>query len=211
MRLRLPHLDFQKIAGAESTARVMKALSAKLDVSLTTSLAGMDALKESLLEQSARSHSHLLPGLPIWPNGVIALFKMLGVVDVKVAFADVRELIEVLAPTLFGDRRKDLLAFADLVEGRHISTFHASHEDRLLKEMPTAGKETVQNASKHVQRNRERGIADARSWWTGSRMLASRVRELLSIHGTPGMHYDDFQSSRYNRIEIKEEWMRHFK
>lgn len=55
-------LDFEDIAGAESTVRIMQALSARLDLSLSASLAGLEALKQTLIEglsASSRSgHRH---------------------------------------------------------------------------------------------------------------------------------------------------------
>ena len=81
----------------------------------------------------------------------------------------------------------------------------------LLKEMPTVAKKLYK-----MLRSTFKGIANVES-----RMLVRGGPEAVCLRlecenfypftVLPAMHYDDFQSSRYNRIEIKEEWMRHFK
>jgi hypothetical protein len=210
-------LDFESLAGAESTVRVMQALSAKLDLSLATSLAGLDALKQVLRSKESLSAStsfpaQMLPGLLAWPDGAVAWAKMVGVADVELAFETVDELLEVLAPKFLGDRRKDLLAFARLVEGRHIATFLTlPMRTGLVKEMPTVVEKLYT-----MLRSTFKGVASVET-----RLLVRGGLEALCLRlecenvnpftVLPAMSFDDFQSSKYDRAEMKEGWMKHFR
>ena len=208
-------LDFEDIAGAESTVRIMQALSARLDLSLSASLAGLEALKQTLIEglsASSRSGHSLLPGVPSWPEGAIALAKMLGVADLELAFEDVEELLDVLAPQFKGDKREELLAFARLVEGRHIATFLTlPMRTGLVKEMPNVAKKLYT-----MLRSTFRGVSSIET-----RLLIRGGPEALCLHlecanfnpfmVLPAMSFDDFQSSKYDRREMKEGWMKHFR